>query len=443
MEVRQDRMFKNMNPNAEQREYDASGGTRPRGFASDTEYAWPLIRANQLVELVYGKALVEANRKLGDVPVYGTNGRCGWHDTALFTGPGIILGRKGMGPLGVEWSAGDYWVIDTAYSVKPLTDALCMKYFYYLVKYVGLNHLKDGTSNPSLSRDTFGAQLFPFPPISEQRAIAAVLGSLDDKIELNRRMNRTLEEMAAAIFKAWFVDFEPVKAKAVGAKRFPTMPQPVFDALPADFTDSPLGPIPKGWDIQAVYDLADFVNGGVFRSDHFATDRSGLPIIKIAELKNGITNQTKFSTQQFDEKYHVASGDLLFSWSGSPETSIDTFIWTGGDGWLNQHVFRVLPHPPFDRASFYRVLKYLNPTFIEIARNKQTTGLGHVTAQDLKRLCIAVPPPRTLEAFNALLDPMFVAGYQNQLQSTTLAAIRDTLLSKLLSGEIRVGTNRE
>ena len=105
-----------------------------------------------------------------------------------------------------------------------------LKYAYFLIKFVGLNHLKDGTSNPTLSRDAFGAQALPLPPLAEQRAIAHILGTLDDKIELNRRMNETLEAMARALFKSWFVDFDPVRAKAEG--RDPGLPKPLADLFP-------------------------------------------------------------------------------------------------------------------------------------------------------------------------------------------------------------------
>ncbi len=151
-----------------------------------------------------------------------------------------------MGPLGVEWCNGPFWVIDTAYYVTKNRRDLDLKYFYYLIKYVGLNHLKDGTSNPSLSRDTFNSQLLPLPTPGEQKLIAGVLGSLDDKIDLNRRMNETLEAMARGLIKSWFVDFDPVRAKMEGR-------QPVgIDAetahlFPESFEESLLGLIPSGW----------------------------------------------------------------------------------------------------------------------------------------------------------------------------------------------------
>jgi type I restriction enzyme, S subunit len=140
-----------------------SGTTFPRGLPNAASIRWPLVPARELFELKYGKALVEADRRPGCIPVYGTNGRCGSHDKALFAGPGVILGRKGQGPLGVEWCDDGYWVIDTAYSLSLLRSDIDLKYAYFLIKFIGLNHLKDGTSNPTLSRDTFGAQALPLP----------------------------------------------------------------------------------------------------------------------------------------------------------------------------------------------------------------------------------------------------------------------------------------
>ncbi len=132
------------------------------------------------------------------------------------------------------------------------------------------------------------------------------------------------------------------------------------------------------------------------------------------------------------------SGDILFSWSGSPDTSIDMFVWEGGQGWLNQHIFKILFKQPVEKYFVYYLLRHLKPVFIEIARNKQTTGLGHVTAQDLKRLVAIFPPEDILRAFNKLAEPIFLKVFSNISESRMLAAIRDALLPKLLSGEIRL-----
>lgn len=111
-------------------------------FRADTEFQWPLVEMSEVVTLNYGKALKEDVRRSGAVPVYGTNGRTGWHDTSLGHGPTVILGRKGMGNLGVEWCEGPFWVIDTAYYTSFREDVL-PRFFYYFTNYVGLNHLKD------------------------------------------------------------------------------------------------------------------------------------------------------------------------------------------------------------------------------------------------------------------------------------------------------------
>ena len=146
---------------------------------------------------------------------------------------------------------------------------------------------------------------------------------------------------------------------------------------------------PDRWESHSLYSMAEWVNGLAFRDIQFSP--AGMPIIKIAEIKGGISGQTKFTQQTFDESVRVRPGDLLFSWSGQPETSIDAFWWRGSEGWLNQHVFRVTPADGIDPAFFYYLLRYLKPHFIGIARNKQTTGLGHVTKRDLENIEAAYP----------------------------------------------------
>lgn len=122
--------------------------------------------------------------------------------------------------------------------------------------------LGDKSAQPNASAKTITQAPATFPGVAKQRAIAAVLGALDDKIEQNRRTARALERLARAIFRAWFVDFEPVKAKAAGATAFPSMPQSVFDALPTRFVNSVIGPVPEGWEVKAIGDIATVKGGG-------------------------------------------------------------------------------------------------------------------------------------------------------------------------------------
>jgi len=145
------------------------------------------------------------------------------------------------------------------------------------------------------------------------------------------------------------------------------------------------------WARFELYGLAQWINGLAFKDSDFS--RVGVPVIKIVEIKNGLSSQTKRTAAKYDPKYFLVNGDMLFCWSGQPETSIDTCRWIGGEGWLNQHIFRVLPDEAVvEKDFFFYLLRYLRPTFVRIARNKQTTGLGHVTKKDLQNLTVALPP---------------------------------------------------
>ena len=150
-----------------------------------------------------------------------------------------------------------------------------------------------------------------------------------------------------------------------------------------------------------LYDLAIWKNGLAFRDIQFSKD--GKPIIKIAELKNGITDQTKFTQDEFDDTVALHTGDMVFSWSGNPETSIDVFIYDMPDGWLNQHIFKITP-VGVDKRFLYYLLKFHKSTFTAIASNKQTTGLGHVTIKDLKEFIIDIPPLNVQKNIAAILS---------------------------------------
>ncbi len=304
-----------------------------------------------------------------------------------------------------------------------------------------------GSAQPILNKSAFGELNIILPPLEEQRAIAHILGTLDDKIELNRRTNETLEAMAQALFKFWFVDFGPVRAKMEGRWRrgqsLPSLPAHLFDLFPDRLVDSELGEIPEGWEIQPVYNIATYINGASYSSFQPNDQGFGLPIIKIAELKGGITSQTRFSEVQMPKKYEITFGDILFSWSGNPDTSIDIFIWSHAPAWLNQHIFRVLPKQQIERTFVVSTLKFLKPIFAEIARDKQTTGLGHVTVEDLKKLLVIKPSSHIMQEWDLMALPFFDKLLQNEVEINNLSILRDTLLPKLISGELRVKQTRE
>ncbi len=195
-----------------------------------------------------------------------------------------------------------------------------------------------------------------------------------------------------------------------------------------------------GWLRHSLYDLATWINGMAFKDINFAN--LGTPVIKIAEIRNGVSGQTRFTQEKYDPKYFLQDGDMLFCWSGQPETSIDTYWWRGGEGWLNQHIFKVLPNQGLvDRSFFYQLLRYLRPTFVQIARNKQTTGLGHVTKTDLQRLVVAIPPlqvQRGIAATLGALDDKIESNRRSQATGEKLIRSLVTAALERSTGEVGV-----
>lgn len=178
-------------------------------------------------------------------------------------------------------------------------------------------------------------------------------------------------------------------------------------------------------DCYALFDLAQWKNGLAFKKIDFSSD--GEPVIKIAELKNGITGQTQFTEGDYGDEVHLTKGDMLFSWSGNPETSIDVFWYNLPDGWLNQHIFKVIPKPFVDRNFLYYLLKSLKATFTAIASNKQTTGLGHITLKDLKKLNIALPSEKEQKIIGRYLYTIDQKISVNQAINDNLAELLQAL----------------
>jgi type I restriction enzyme S subunit len=217
---------------------------------------------------------------------------------------------------------------------------------------------------------------------------------------------------------------------------FPNEDGEPYKSSGGEMVESELGMIPKGWEVKPLYDVANYTNGSAFKSKDYSS--TGLPIIKIAELKSGITDTTGFTDKEMAEKYYIGSGDILFSWSGNPKTSIDVFIWHRGRAILNQHIFKVEPYKDNEIPYVYNLLRSFKSEFERIASNKQTTGLGHVTVKDLKQLKVAVPEKTIMEKYHDFSSAIFKKFMKGLEESLRIEETRDTLLPKLMSGEIRV-----
>jgi len=394
---------------------------------------WQSGKLGDFIELKRGYDLPQANRQPGSVPLVSSSGISDFQAESKVKGPGVITGRYGT--IGqVYFVDRDFWPLNTTLYVRDFkgNDA---KFIHYYLKTLDFLAYSDKAAVPGVNRNHLHEASVTLPGLATQKEIAAFLGALDDRIALLRETNTTLEAIAQALFKSWFVDFDPVRAKKEG--REPEgMDADTAALFPDSFEESQLGLVPKGWTISAVYDLAQYVNGAAYRAFEPNSERRGLPIIKIAELKAGVTSQTGFSDIKMPLKYKIDTRDILFSWSGNPDTSIDTFVWPHGEAWLNQHIFHVVPSADKDRSFVLLTLRYLNPVFAELARNKQTTGLGHVTVSDLKQLQVVLPGNSLLERWNEIVDPLLERAFTIEQKAQTLATLRDTLLPRLISGQL-------
>jgi type I restriction enzyme, S subunit len=292
--------------------------------------------------------------------------------------------------------------------------------------------VQTGTAVPHISGEQIQSFRFYLPPLAEQRAIAHILGTLDDKIENNRQMNRTLEEIAAALFTSWFVDFDAVRAKAAG-RQPEGMDAETAALFPDRLVESEIGEIPEGWDLRSLDSIARYVNGLALQKYPPTGDES-IPVIKIAQLRKGNTDGADRASPQLDPDFIVEHGDILFSWSGTLEVE----VWTGGRGALNQHLFKVTSED-FPKWFYFLWTRHHLPRFRELARDKATT-MGHIQRRHLAEAETVAPPLETLMALDAIMSPMIDAIISNSTQSRTLMSVRDGLLPKLLSGELRLSS---
>jgi type I restriction enzyme S subunit len=267
----------------------------------------------------------------------------------------------------------------------------------------------------------------PLPPLPEQRAIAHILGTLDDKIELNRKMNETLEAMARAIFKSWFIDFDPVRAKAEG--RDPGLPKEIADLFPDSFEDSELGKIPKGWRVGTLSDFCEIVMGQSPPGETYNESGEGLPFYQgIRDFGFRFPNRRVYCNAA---SRIIQKGDVLLS-VRAPVGSLNIAVEDCAIG-RGIAALRI-------KGQHYGFLYYLMKETQWSWKKYEDEGtvFGSATKSDVQKFSVIIPPTETILNFNNVVFPMDETIKNNEIQSRTLASIRDALLPKLLSGEIRV-----
>ena len=312
------------------------------------------------------------------------------------------------------------------------TETLDRKYLYAFLRSPGFTSqlaTRAGETDmaPYVSLTSQRGFSVTLPPFPEQRAIAQILGTLDDKIELNRRRNQTLEAMVRALFQDWFVAYGPVRAKMEG--REPYLPADLWQLFPDRLDEEGT---PEGWEKRPLDEIADFLNGLALQKFPATDPDDSLPVIKIAELRNGVTTKSDRATRDVPVKYVINDGDFLFSWSGS----LLAKFWTEGEGALNQHLFKVTSarHPIWFVSHW---VQYHLEEFQAIAASKATT-MGHIQRGHLTSAMTICPPDNAIKRIGVVMSPLVGQAIENELESRTLTQLRNTLLPRLISGELRI-----
>ena len=348
----------------------------------------------------------------GKYPVYGGNGLRGYADRSNFEGECAIIGRQGAYCGNVRYFKGEAYMTEHAV-VCQANEKANTYYLSALLSTMHLERLSGQSAQPGLAVGTLSVQEINLPSLEAQRSIASILSSLDRKIELNNKINADLEEMAQAIFKNWFVDFEPFKD--------------------GKFVDSELGMIPEGWKVGRLTEIASYMNGLAMQKFPPENNEDSLPVLKIKELGQGFcgTDSDRCSCNIKDEcKIH--NGDVIFSWSGT--LLVD--VWCGGDCGLNQHLFKVTSKD-YPKWFYYYWTKHHLQEFIHIAKDKAVT-MGHIKRGHLEEAMVAIPDNDSMEKAHELFEPILSKMISLRLENSRLSLLRDTLLPRLMSGELEV-----
>lgn len=363
---------------------------------------WKEYKLGDVITLHYGKSLPERKRVYGNVPVYSSAGITGWHNKALINSKGLIIGRKGT--IGKVYKAEEpFFPIDTCYYILPDEKRYCFDFLYYLLLDMKLEELNEDSAVPGLNRETAYSQSINLPPLPEQRAIASVLSSLDDKIELLHRQNKTLEAMAETLFRQWFVEEagEEWEERCLG------------DILTVKGGSTPSTKNPEYW-------------GG---NIHWTTPR---------DLSNAtsiyLLNTSRTITEKGLEKISsglLPEGTLLLS-SRAP---VGYLAFSNMPISINQGYIAILDNKRFSKHWIYLWLKE-NMDYVKSHANGST--FQEISKSSFRSLLVTLPPEDLRNKFDSIISPVFDKIRKNTLQIRTLENLRDTLLPKLMSGEVRV-----
>jgi type I restriction enzyme S subunit len=398
---------------------------------------WIHCRLGDVITLKRGYDLPKQSREHGYVPIVSSSGISDYHSVAIARSPGVVTGRYGT--IGnVYFLTEDYFPLNTTLYVKDFKGN-DPRFISYHLRSIDFNSCSDKAAVPGVNRNHLHELETQIPPIAEQKAIAHILGTLDDKIELNRKTNETLEAMAKALFKSWFADFDPVRARAEGR---PTgLPAEISDLFPDSFEDSELGEIPSGWKVGTIASSV----GEVFDGPH-ATPKE-------AEEGNvflGIKNMTGSSLNLSDVK--LIGHDDWSQWTRRVEPRADDIVFTY-EAALG--LFAVIPHglkcclgrrmalirtKAPNGAPHFWFHQFIAKPFQKVIEERSIHGatVNRTPLTEFPGYPILEPPENLRLAFDHTVSSLWARINAAANQTSSLTSLRDTLLPKLISGELRI-----
>ncbi|MFQ2336340.1 restriction endonuclease subunit S [Aeromonas dhakensis] len=285
-----------------------------------------------------------------------------------------------------------------------------------------------GATMPNLNTSILSAVPILLPELPVQQSIANILGCLDERIDLLRETNATLEAIVQALFKSWFVDFDPVHARARGEQLAGLAPE-VAALFPNSFEESELGMVPKGWKFGHIYDAATVIYGAPFASKRFNTERKGLPLIRIRDLKNETPGV--YTDEVHPKGYLTQPGDIVVGMDGE----FRAYLWGGQPAWLNQRVCVFKPISGHSSAFIHYTIK---PQLAAVEATEIATTVIHLGKNDIDRFSALIPDVGVIRAFSDVANPFYAQIIENKQKAQTLANLRDTLLPRLISGQLRL-----
>ncbi|MCR4303636.1 MAG: restriction endonuclease subunit S [Gallionella sp.] len=388
------------------------------------------------VKDVFGGRLVYDNgRQITEVDFLETHRRTNLRaGDILFTNTGTI-GRMAIAP-------DDPRTMRTTFQksvaiLKPKKEIVLPRFLYYVLQFdnARLSDFAAGTTQKNLLLKDLRAFSVQIPPLAEQKAIAHILGTLDDKIEMNRRMNATLETMARALFQSWFVDFDPIRAKLDGRK--PAGLDATTAALfPAHFQDSPLGHIPQGWEVKPMSEVIEVNPRRTLKSGAIS------PYLDMKNMPTQGHAADEVIHRKFSSGTKFQNGDTLLAritpCLENGKSAFVDFLEEGQVGWGSTEYIVFAPKPPLTPEFGYYLARSDALRLHAIQNMTGTSGRQRVPSECFAQFQIAVPSAKIAQRFGEITKPWMTMIHANIEQSRTLATLRDTLLPKLLSGELSV-----